>query len=310
MRRPGAPDSLAADFIRRLTASLYPSRPDGRRVMVLTANYDESGTHAGSRVTVMAGFAAPSKLWESFEREWHKILRKHQITYVHAKELFHRQGPYRGWSRKKTRELFCDILYIIQNIDLFASKTILRNEDYKMFYLSDGKQRYERLDSPYALCFRSLACNLTRLYNPHLEESVNFVLESGHKNAGDAVRVHSELRRSAPFRQAVGALSFGDKVGSCALQAADMLAYACYREEMNNEDDHPGEWLSEIEEEIIRAKLAIVEHVISPEDLKIMRKNFLRKNKLDYFNNVRLDGDDETVSVDAYPNYGRLYYDS
>jgi hypothetical protein len=49
-----------------------------------------------------------------------------------------------------------DLLYVLQERkQIFASKTILPEWDYKHFYWLDGAARGERLDTRYALCFRS-----------------------------------------------------------------------------------------------------------------------------------------------------------
>jgi len=271
---------------------LYPRDWGGRVSLALDAYYDESGSHDGSHLNVLAGFAARPQQWEAFEREWMKILRKHRITHVRAKHLFHRQRQHKGWKDKQITELWADLMYVIQEREMFASKTYLFEEDYKLFYVSDGPARRERLDSRYALCFRSLLHNLPAVYRTfHLDGDINFVLEAGHRNAGDALRVYSELRENRAFRygDAIGFLSSVKKQSSCALQAADMLAYLCYRVGRANIDD-PGGWISELEEELLDCRLRVVEHMITPEDLKTLRKNFLRRNKKRVFTEARLDG--------------------
>jgi hypothetical protein len=205
---------------------------------------------------VLAGFAATPLEWEAFEREWTKILKKHSLTHVRAKHLFHRQKQHRGWTDKQVTELWADLMYVIQERQLFASKTYLFENDYRRFYLMDRPERRERLDSRYALCFRSLLHNLPTLCRSRYPGgAVNFVLEAGHCNAQDAVRVYNELKESKEYLpvwtnryrgnkgfrhgDAIGFLSFGTKQSSCALQAADLLAYLCYRAEAENSDD-PG----------------------------------------------------------------------
>jgi hypothetical protein len=305
------PPIPARGSIWGLALSLFPRDARERVFVILTANYDESGTHDGSIATVLAGFAAGALEWEAFEREWSKILRKHKITHVRAKHLFHRQGQHKGWKQAKVRELWADLLYVIQERELFASKTILYEQDYKLFYRSDGPARRERLDSRYALCFRTLLHNLPPLHcGRYVDSSVNFVLESGHRNSGDAKRVYDEMRENKrfPWHKGIGFLTFGTKQSSCALQAADMLAYTSYRTECEHADE-PGEWLSDLEEELLNCKLTVVEHLIKPDDLKNMRKNFLRKNKVPVFSELRLDDNYDVEDSGLLPPYvGRRYY--
>jgi len=132
--------------IGRLAISLKPHDPAGAVFMILTAYYDESGTHGDSPLTVLAGFVGYANDWVDFELEWKKILKKYSITHVHAKHLFHRQGQYRQWTDEQIYECFVDLIYVIQEKRrIFASKTILSEDDYKRFYLLDGCARRERL---------------------------------------------------------------------------------------------------------------------------------------------------------------------
>jgi hypothetical protein len=190
---------LEASFIGRAAQSLYPRDPCGRQWMILTAYYDESGTHDGSPATVLAGFVGDTNQMVDLEIEWSKVLRKHDLTHVRAKHLFHRQKQFKGWSNDRTNELWADLLYVLQERkEIHASKSVLRNEDYRLFYVSDGPAPKERLDTKYALCLRSFLHFLPAVRTGAM--AVNFVLESGHKNAGDALRVFDEMKNDKSFR--------------------------------------------------------------------------------------------------------------
>jgi Protein of unknown function (DUF3800) len=273
----------SASSVGRLAMSLFPAAPNGRSFVILTAYYDESGTHGGSPVTVLAGFVGSSDEWVHFEREWSKVLRKHKITHVRAKHLFHRQKQHKGWRDDRVNELWADCLYVLQeNKQIFASKTILKEEDYRLFYVSDGPAKRERLDTQYALCFRSFMHFLPSAhYSAYATGAINFVLEAGHRNAGDAVRVFNEIKEDKKFpgRDAIGFLTFGKKQDSCALQAADMLAYWVYGAEREMIEDKETGFISEFEDELVASGQAVLEHLITPDDLKNMRMNFLRKRK-------------------------------
>src|SRR5580704_14933077 len=97
---------LEGSPVGRLSLSLYPRDPCGREFMILTVYCDESGTHGGSPCTVLAGFLGDANEWVEFEREWTKVLRKHQISHVHAKHLWHRQKEFKGWSETQVRRLW------------------------------------------------------------------------------------------------------------------------------------------------------------------------------------------------------------
>lgn len=289
-----APDSLIRlqhSPIGRLALSLYPAEPCKRLFSVFTAYYDESGTHKGSPITVLAGFIGDAEGWADFEREWRKILVKHDLRFVRAKQLFHRQGPYRSWPDKQFDHLRADLLYVLQeHKDFQVSKIILRDEDYYRFYISDGPaSSRERLDTKYALCAR-IALHFFPIMHNRLESkhAINFVLEAGHRNAGDALRVHTEMKTKASWARSIGTIAFGMKDEFPALQAADLISYWFYKTEMAKiagEIDNPDE-ISGLERELAHCGLAVMEHVVTSRDLGNLRQNFFARKKRKVFNKV------------------------
>jgi uncharacterized protein DUF3800 len=292
---------LERSFVGRVAQSLYPC---GRLFVILTAYYDESGTHAESPATVLAGFVGDTNDWVDFEIEWAKVLKAHKITHVRAKHLFHRQNQHKDWSWDQADELIAAILYLLQERKhMFASKTVLREDDYKMFYVAGGPEKKERLDTRYGLCFRSLLHFIPEVQKLSGAHSINFVLEDGHKNAGDALRVYQEIRndKTFPWRDVLASFSLGQKQASPALQAADFLAYMSYLEVRDDiEDGNEGKVLRDdgIDFELVwGCGITVLESLIHPKDLTTMRANFLRKNKLPIFPLAWLNGGPSLVET-------------
>jgi hypothetical protein len=301
---------LDGSFVGRISQSLYPRDPCGRLFVILTAYYDESGTYDGSPATVLAGFVGDTNQMVELEIEWAKILKKHGLTHVRAKHLFHRQKQFKGWSDDRAGELWADLLYVLQERkEIHASKSVLRDEDYRLFYVSDGAAPKERLDTKYALCLRSLLSFLPAVRTGAME--VNFVLESGHKNAGDALRVFNEMKNDKNFRyrHSIGSISFGSKQESPALQAADMLAYSSYQDEREAAENGVSLYLSRdsLDVELIwGCGLTLLQHRIQPKDLMTIRKNYLRKNKQQVFGRAVIDYTMEIEPSSHYAQNARL----
>jgi len=233
----------------------------------------------------MAGLSGDVESWNKFEWEWRKILSKYNLSHFHAKKMAHRQDEHKGWSRERVRHCWADLLYVMQEQELFISKTVLHREIYLKKYIEliqRGKR--ERLDSAYALCFRSILYSLPRLFQRRYQgDKINFVLEAGHRNAQDAVRVFNEFvtNHAVDRRNSVGSFSIINKLDSPALQAADMLAYWIYRDLK-----HPDIWSDDTvdfipEFELRRAGLNIYEHLISEQDLVLLRANYYAKGALE-----------------------------
>ena len=256
---------------------------------MLKAFYDESGTHDGSPVTVLAGFVGDPDECAHFDTEWNKVLRNFGVPFAHAERLHRRKGLYKGWTLKQARQLRNDLIYVIQEHKrLSITKTILRNEDYNNNYRLAPAARRERLDTKYALCVRACLHFIARAAHNQANNNVaNFLLEDGHGHSGDARRVWEETRneKRLPWHRSVGSLSFGGKAGNPLLQAADLIAHSVYRDELaiergdenifvsNNADEvYP---ICSLEDELASSGLIIANHFITFDDMRKLRNNHL-----------------------------------
>ena len=111
---------------------------------------------------------------------------------------------------------------------------------------------------------------------------MNFILESGHRNAGDALRVFNEVKadKKLEWRDAMGTLTFGGKDGFPALQAADLFAYWHYKAVSDYLEDEHSDWdsVNGIESEILDSGVPIVAHAITANDLRVLRQNHRSKS--------------------------------
>jgi hypothetical protein len=287
---PEAIARLDRSPIGRLALSLYPAEPGARLFVAFNAYYDESGTHAGSPVTVLGGFVGSADEWACLDRDWRKVLAKHDLRFIRAKQLYHREEPFRGWSDKQYRHLWADIFYAIQERrGLHLSKIVLRDTDYAQHYLQNGPKRKERLDTRYALCMRCALHTYPMALDRKNDGPVNYVLEAGHKNAGDALRVFNEVKQSKDigWRKSIGALSFGSKVDFPALQAADFVSYWFYRTELMKIKRGTDLLIGPVEGELADCGLMVLDHVITKTDLENLRFNFRASTPKRVFYGVR-----------------------
>src|ERR1051326_1144924 len=98
--------------------------------MDLIACLDEAGTHAGTRLTVMAGGAADVDRWKRFDAEWALLLARNGISHVHGTDLMSGKGPFRGWPRERRAVLSAEIAAMCTKGTLFGIVVLLDNGDY------------------------------------------------------------------------------------------------------------------------------------------------------------------------------------
>jgi hypothetical protein len=210
--------------------------------MILTAYLDESGTHAESPISVMAGYVGTSAQWERFEADWTALVRKVGVQYIHAVELFKRTKQFKGWKAEDVNALAVSLDGVIATHLQVGFSVIVRDNDYKSVYGVGPHPKRPPKDSKYGVCFRAclafvpsfIASEFKLAQQTALAENttINFVLENGHPNVGDARRLFELYKTDAlpEWQHFVGTMDVSTKENAGA-QAADFLAYTVYRAE-------------------------------------------------------------------------------
>jgi hypothetical protein len=218
--------------------------------MIITTYLDESGTHAQSPISVMAGYAGTSAQWARLETDWTALARKAGVRHIHGVELSKRTGEFKGWKAEDANALIVSLDSVIAAHLQLGFAVIVRDDDYKSIYGTGPHPKRPQKDSKYGVCFRAclafapsyLASEFALANQDALaqETTINFVLEQGHKNAGDARRLFDIYKADAlpEWKHFVGTLDVTTKDNPGA-QAADFLAYAVYRAEIAEHGDAP-----------------------------------------------------------------------
>src|ERR1700722_7704138 len=103
-----------------LWRSVLPSsEKDSLIGMFLTGYFDESGTHAGAKFAVVAGYLATVVQWRGFESRWRQeILEGKQIKVLHRVDLEYSEAEFQGWSEERRRGVIQRASKIIQECTL------------------------------------------------------------------------------------------------------------------------------------------------------------------------------------------------
>jgi Protein of unknown function (DUF3800) len=206
--------------------AIVPERP----FVIIDVYMDESGTHDSSEMMTIGGLVGRPNHWHYFDRRWAKMLKKRSIPYFHTKSLLDTHKPFKGWTRAQKAELINRAGDIQQKQTMFGFSTALRRSDYEEFYKSGERPKKIPLDSLYGLCFRYCATWLPSILEASLgtkDFEINFIMEAGHKNAGDALRVFNQIKNEADNPAIFKSLTFRNKE-SLGLQGADYVAHATW----------------------------------------------------------------------------------
>jgi hypothetical protein len=202
--------------------------------VLISVYIDESGTH-GAPLMIMAGFVGKLGQWADFDRKWRSVLKRFDVDYFHARKVRQSKDRFKGWPLQKKAAFISECAKIADRHTLFGFTTMVRKDDYEQYYLKGPKPNKARLDSMYGICFRrslSLICNSALDYLGRDDLQFHFVLEEGHKNAGDAVRIFNEIKNGPhSISRTLQTISFGDKSSFPGLQGADINAYMAFQME-------------------------------------------------------------------------------
>jgi Protein of unknown function (DUF3800) len=96
-------------FIEELCIALAHRWEPERLFMIITAYFDESGTHAGSPNTVVSATMANTLQWSRFERKLRRAKKDHGFQVFHTKKIKDRKGDFKGWSVERRMALIRDL---------------------------------------------------------------------------------------------------------------------------------------------------------------------------------------------------------
>jgi hypothetical protein len=196
--------------------------------MILTAYFDESGTHAGSEVVAVAGYLSTPPRWISFEAQWREALAEYGIGLFHMSDFAVRAPPFNTWTEERRRACFMRLVEIInRNVEYSVGTTISTGMFDEVF----PPKAKEWCGGPYGLVARSIFMTVGEIVREHYPDHwIRYVFESGAAGAGQVLKGFLDNYRS-PEQQnhlRLCGLSFEDKRCFLPLQAADILAYELY----------------------------------------------------------------------------------
>jgi hypothetical protein len=197
---------------------------------------DESGTH-GSKTMLMAGFAGDVQQWRKFEKKAVRLFAKYGIEVFHAKEWRDGDGDFKGWTVDR-KISFLDRFGEIANGTLMVGcHAVLKMADYHEFYVKNLDKPREPINTAYGVCFRAVLAFLSQVAakaNTDKEPArLDVVLERGHKNAGDALRIFELFKASLlpEWRHLLGTMTLATKNDCLPLAAPDAIALGQWRVE-------------------------------------------------------------------------------
>ncbi len=198
--------------------------------MELTAYFDESGTHDDSEIAGMAGFVGDAREWRKFEKRVKKLFARYRISAYHTIDVRRTKANFKDWKVDRKIEFLDEFQHIINETLLGGVAAFIRREDYE-YYCGLEWPKGTRRDSEYGILFRACLSQTidTIGHLPVMQQpKLKIVLEDGHRNRDDALRIYSWANGRIGQHRALSGLSVAQKKDSLPLAAADLLAYSSW----------------------------------------------------------------------------------
>lgn len=193
-------------------------------VAFFEAYLDESGTHADSLLTTVAGAISKESSWKSIVPQWQSVLNKFEVSAFHATDLNCFGGEYRGWNESKRREFFTLIFKIMNSEPLIPIGTTVENSVFKKVMIDFP----EFPTNSYQFCCEWCLMEMAAVAKKHKHmEPVAVVFEAGQKTNSLGLQLlqqgfnFGELR--AKYK--IEGFSFYSKKSMIPLQIADLIVY-------------------------------------------------------------------------------------
>lgn len=214
--------SEAERYVATTVAMLFGLRKKGLWVM-LSAYFDESGTHDDSEFFVVAGLVASPDAWERLTKAWQRILASEEVEAFHMVDFCHSRSAFEGWPKERRDRLIIRLIDTIKKHVSFRTWSVVAMSDYRRIFS-------EPLDGfPYSLCSICCASQL-RTVAQRRSIRIPYMFEGGgHGSALLFEEFRALLGSGQGDFYGMGALAVGESKLCPPLQAADIHAYEVHK---------------------------------------------------------------------------------
>lgn len=204
----------------------------------LAAYIDDSGKEMDSPSMVLAGYLGDENQWNHMAIEWNGILKAYRLKTFHMVAAWNMRSEYSQISMVKRNQLIMDLVKCTKACAEHAFVVSIDTEAYRHWF-ARGEFPEIRLTRPYFVAYHlmlSLICN--HVYNFRDDHDLEITFdEQGGESASYILESVEHLREAARLqgypRLRIPTPCFKPDDDIPPLQAADILAWLCRRENSN-----------------------------------------------------------------------------
>ena len=218
------------DAYWHLSRSLFVGTGD--LMGILSSYFDDSGTDAGSRTAVVAGYVGSDFQWKRFADRWTTALAAEHVSVMRRSSLENFKGEFlTGWNDSRRTAFVKRLHSIIKTCTYSAVAAVVVKEDFERVM---PRWVHELMGGPYGWCaFMCVFAMRGWCQEKNHSGPVNWIFESGTEGAQQVMQMFQAIEFAGlKENYQVGALAFAGKEVK-PLQAADLVAYETFKHAEN-----------------------------------------------------------------------------
>ncbi len=196
---------------------------------MMTAYFDDSGTHAESEIAVAACFVLDVGRWNTFEHVWKGILETSGVSEdgFHMAEFVAHQHPFDSWDKRKRNDAIESLIRVINSAALVGMITAMVKKDYDQCV--PGKLREKLGSRHYTFAVQGCLAYLEEwMKGSHVLQPVEYVFDYMQKSSGEIHSLFQDILDNGVamhFGVEPSGWAFQNRKLIVQLQAADILAW-------------------------------------------------------------------------------------
>lgn len=203
--------------------------------------FDESASHDGAPFLCLAGLIFEKEQAIKLSRQWRKILEWRRLPYFHMVDCAHGNWPFDHLTKDERIDVARRMIEIIKRRAVQGLAVTIDNADFASV-MAEFPVAARHYKTAYAFCSHTILSGVQSwIFKNQKVQEMAYFFEDGHGSKSQTDAIMGNLFANPEKRQQYryAGRGFVPKEKSCAVQAADLLAWQWYTDRRHQIEGKP-----------------------------------------------------------------------